>query len=342
MAAQDRYLFLFLKAAPCSCRCMHCDFAASGGSATLPSERVVEFVQPFIEARREGAVPYRKLSVLVGDAPLNHPDLAMCVEYLKRNGIEGWRSLSANGISSRRLDEWRPFLESVRSAGTEFLEFTLYGRADTHDWFARRSGDHDHLHSLARAWRDLGGKAIWFVLVHKKNLHDTRDIQSEIQDTYGDRCAPFAAAYLGNAAKHEDLRLDEADLDSLDEMTKDALGDLRPERQWAEELASSEDNPYPATPPVIRVAVEADGTARIPYTPAPGGHNGVEIGKLPLAEPGAFIDNWLRAYEAWRGGYPSLRTLSQSYGDRSETKLYDLSSIKAKWCSKHDLATEVR
>ncbi|MBN1918193.1 MAG: hypothetical protein JW889_09805 [Verrucomicrobia bacterium] len=51
MNAQNRWLFPPLRAVPCSYRCRHCDFAPAGSFEPVPMARLLEFVQPLVEAR---------------------------------------------------------------------------------------------------------------------------------------------------------------------------------------------------------------------------------------------------------------------------------------------------
>ncbi len=336
MTSPDRWLFLFLKSAPCACRCKHCDFVVSA-FPSLPFKRTVEFVQPFIEGRDNNTALYRNMAVLFGDAPLNYPNLSDGISYLKQHHIEGWRSIPANGFRIRRPEEWQPFLKMVRQAGTEILEFTLYGQRNIHDWFAGRQGDFDAIHALAHNWCKLDGKTMWSVVAHKNNLSEIASIRAEILAAYGETCHVSLWSYLGHGVTIEDLRLEVTDLDQLDETVQADLQSFKPECEWVTELQTLAEAPYPQDPRVIRVVVDNVGKGSIPYTPPTEGHQGMTIGQLPFESINAFFESWTRQYALWREAYPSLGPLCQHFGQVSGTRLYDLASIRAKWCHLYDL-----
>jgi len=138
-------------------------------------------VEPFVHLRDAHRAPYGNLAVFLGDCPLNYHALAGGVRYLRERNIEGWYSIPVNGFRLRPVEQWRPYLEGIRAAGAEILEFTLYGRHDTHDWFARRPRDYAAIGELARLWRqEMGGRTSWSVFVHKANLHELDELHAEI------------------------------------------------------------------------------------------------------------------------------------------------------------------
>lgn len=331
MNSDDRWLFLFLKSTPCSCRCKHCDFAVSDAFASAKFAAGIQYVQPFVIARDTSTVPYNKMAVLFGDAPLNYSNLCDALAYLKQHEIEGWLSIPANGFRFQSDDKWLPLLETIRRAGTQILEFTLYGKKETHDWFAGRKGDYAAIHSLAHLWHELGGKTSWSIFVHKNNLTELTEIRSEILQTYGEPCMATLWAYLGHGTNLEHLRLERDDLNRVDQTVQADLESLKSESEWVAHLNTSEEPAFPADPCVMHVVVDGEGNTAIPYTRSAKGHRGIVIGRLPQSIS-SFIQTWKREYQAWRNVYPPVRELCRVYGNPAGTKMYDRKSVVRKWC----------
>ncbi|MFC2172285.1 hypothetical protein ACFLU6_06595 [Acidobacteriota bacterium] len=337
MGNDDRWLFFFMQGAPCACRCKHCDFAVSASCKPVPISRLVEFTEPFIEARDKGEAVYKNLGIHLGDCALNHPELSSWVGFLKQHHIEGWLTQPANGIHTRGSKAWRPFLESLRSAGTEMLEFTLYGKEEIHDWFAGRKGGYAAIGTLADLWREMEGQIYWSVVVHKKNISQLGEIRSEILDIHGVECALTLWSYLGHGTAIEDLRIEASDVQQAESYVQEALESFRQESEWTEQLACLEETPFPLSPIVIHVAIDPTGKARIPYMPVSAGHEGIEFAALPVQSVSKFMSRWDNKYTNRINRYPLVHDLCRSYGDKGSTKLHDRQSVIRKWCSQRDL-----
>ncbi len=336
MRDDGRTLFLFPQAAPCSYRCKHCDFAASASFDAVPLNRLIEMVRPFVEARDRRDAPYKNLAVHLGDCPLNHPELSGWVAFLRQHNIEGWYSIAADGFRAPQFWDWRPYLEALRQARTEFLEFTLYGKGRTHDAFAARKGSYTAIRAVADLWREVGGKTIWFVFAHKDNLAELDEIRAEIAEAYQTDCAVHLWSYLGRGASIEELRLEAEDLRRASQSIQEQLAAFLPECEWVEQFRTGEEPPFPPNPAVIRATIDPAGRARIPYTPGPRGHQGVACGEMPVASVAEFIAAWHREYDSWRTHYPMVGQLCQKYGDAHGERLYDAQSVVLKWCDAYD------
>jgi hypothetical protein len=339
---KEQAVFLFIKAAPCACRCRHCCFAAISAVAPLSLEQTLTLVQPFISARDTSDGIFRDLAVLLSDAPLNYPSLPDCNLFFRRNNIEGWYSIPANGFRYRQVSEWQPYLEALRESGTQRLEFTLYGQEDSHDQFSQRRGDFQAIRFLAHLWGELGGKTSWGVFIHKKNLSEIDGLRSHVMDTYQENCFVAVWSYLGRGAMLEDMRPEYDDIARLSEDIQQDLHALRSEREWVHHFLGSEASPYEPVPRVIHIVTGADGIARIPYRPVFQGHDGALIGELPSHSVGDVLELWHKKHDAWRAMFPSLGSLCEAYGNAEGTRVYGESSIKAKWCHLHLLSSVQR
>ena len=97
-------------------------------------DAIVSAIQPFVAFRQKNrCAPYQNLAAYVGDCALNCQDFPKLVHFLKTHRIEGWHSVASDGFPKRNRQEWLPYLKELKRAGTEILEFSLYGRWDTHD-----------------------------------------------------------------------------------------------------------------------------------------------------------------------------------------------------------------
>lgn len=333
MDPKTRWLFLFLQAAPCAYHCKHCDFDATANFQLTPIERLKAFTQPFIEARDAGNAYYAHLAAHLGDCGLNHPDLSVWVTYLKQYDIEGWQSLPADGIRSRPSEQWRPYLDALHQAGTKYLEFSLYGLAETHDGFAGSPGSYASLFALADLWQQIGGQTSWFAFLHKHNLGEIAALEEQIAAQYATEMNLTTWNYQGRAVNIEDLRLERADLAQLSPGIQTRLEHLKTEHEWCELLEDDESLPFPSEPQVIRLAVDPAGIARIPYTNASAGLDGPICGQLPPSSLSSFLDGWKELHQAWSEAYPPTWMICQTFSDRSSERLYDQSSILRKWAS---------
>ena len=303
-------------------------------------ENSIRYIHPFVIARGTSTVTYDRVSVLFGDAPLNHDNFPDAITYLKQNDIEGWSNIPANGFRFQSLENWRAFLERARNSGVRILEFTLYGKAEAHDWFAVRKDDYRAIHALARLWHQLGGDTYWRVFVHKKNFVELSEIRSEILNQYGKPCIATHWSYLGHGARIDDLRFEVDDLNRVDDDTRTQLKDFKPESDWVTRFATSVEQPFPTDPGILHVVVDREGNATLPYTLALKGHAGLELGNIEQP-PGDFIRMWESRYHTWGNSYPPVGELCRKYGDPAGKRLYDAKSIIRKWCHAFEITTKI-
>lgn len=341
MENNGRWLFLFIRAVPCTHFCKHCLFAPSKRFKVMSYENIVEVIRPFIDLSQSGQAPYQHIAVHVGDCALNHDDLPALVYFLRAHNIEGWQSVPADGFQKRTHQGWLSYLRALKQAGTEILEFSLYGEQDTHDWFAGVKGSYEAIHSLAEVWHEVGGTTLWGVFVHKRNLTEVPDLCLKLREKYQAECSVDTWTFLGWGARIENLRIEKQDVERLDVSLANDLSSLKTEREWMYELCESDALPFEQTPRVIRLAIDASGQVRIPYTTAESGLDGIPCGNVFSISAAEVIEQWQRAYQAWLGVYPAIGYLCQRYGDKSNEKLYDKQSVVRKWCAAFE-ATQKR
>jgi hypothetical protein len=255
---------------------------------------------------------------------------------MREHDIEGWYSIPADGFRHQHMDKWRTDLEKIRESGTEILEFTLYGLDATHDSFVGVKGSYAAIHNLAKLWQELGGQTMWGVVAHQQNIGELEQVKTYVLNEYQQECPAWLWGYIGHGAQIEDLRLEEADLESFSPAVREELGGLKSERGWIERLRDDPEPPFPAQPRIVHAAVDEDGSVRIPYTPPAAGHNGMLCAQFPTASVLQFYVNWTRAYLAWQGKFPALKHLSRKYGEVTCSRLYDKTSVIRKWCSRFE------
>ena len=331
MDHKDRWVFLFIQVVPCSYRCKHCFFAPSKKYKAISYERIIDMLQPFVDFRGSKKSPYGNIAVHLGDCALNHLNLPELVAYMKPLNIDGWLSIASNGFRRRTVEQWQAYLAALREAGTEYLEFTLYGRQATHDWFAGRQGSHTAIHSLAKMWRETGGKSAWSLVVHKHNLAELGQIRDEIGENYQAECPVWLWSYAGWGAGANELRIEQKDLEQLDLAIQAELSHVKTEAGWAEELSGADDPAFSNDPQVMRIVVDSSRQVKIPYTKVSGGHDGLSCDCLATDAVEDIMIKWQKAYEAWQASYPSIGQLCQKYSDEKSEKLYDKGSVIRKW-----------
>jgi MoaA/NifB/PqqE/SkfB family radical SAM enzyme len=225
MADAPEWLLVFVRVSACACRCRHCDFDAPGTDVAIPVEGMIELLTPHVEAQAG------RLAVVFRDAPLADPDLPRRIRWLRERDVEGWLSIPANGFPHRPADEWRAFLREIRAAGTEYLEFTLYGLAGTHDRFAGRPGDFDALLDTGRLWRNLGGRNLFAIVPHAENLEEIEALRSLVNEEFGEPCRPAPFTDQGRGAEIAHLRSDAAEVAKLFELDSLPTAQVPPVRR---------------------------------------------------------------------------------------------------------------
>lgn len=290
----------------------------------------ISFTQPFLLTEKENA-PFKNLAVHVGDCGLNHKNLPEYLTYLRQNNIEGWYSIPADGFRLQKPEKWQPYLEKLREAGTEILEFTLYGKDSTHDSFAGFRGSYLAIFSLADLWIQLGGKTEWGLVLHKNNLTEVSDVRAEISARFGSACPASLWDYLGWGTASENLRIDREDLLRLDTSVHTELSPLKTEQEWIELLCEVKEAPFSANPQVMHLAIDSTGTVKLPYTKTINGHNGPVCGQLPFTTVQEIMEKQQQIYQSWQVSYPYVGELCQNFGDTENPRLYNLRSIIRKW-----------
>ena len=298
---------------------------------------VIKAIQPFSSLLEDRGVQpssyYQSMAVYIGDCALNFDDFPKVVLFLKTHHIEGWRSVAVNGFHKRPDREWKWYLQALREAGTEMLEFSLYGLPKTHDWFAGYPGSYEDIQKVAELWYEIGGEVLWSIFVHKQNLKEIAELRRELQTKYSAEGEVVVWDYLGWGAYSEALRIEAGDLQALGEMSKRFLGDLKTEGEWIEELKQEETRPFRLKPGVIQLAVEKSGDVKMPYTTVGSGLEGEVIGNVFREPVGEVLSRWEKHYAAWAGSYPSVGELCRKYGDENNQRLYNKRSVVRKWCA---------
>ncbi|MGC9366021.1 MAG: hypothetical protein ACP5FK_03145 [bacterium] len=330
----NRWLFLFIQGVPCVYRCKHCDFAPVSGFKTLDINKIIEIIDELISGTNKKNYNFKNYSVHLGDCALNHPDLPYWISYLKDRNIEGWLSIAMDGFVHKPVQQWQPVLISILERGTEYFEFTLYGEGKTHDWFAGKERSYESILALADLWQSLGGKTIWNLFVHKKNLQQSRKVQTEISDRFKTSIQLAIWSFVGFGEEIEELRLDQNDLKNFDQLEFENLLSSKPEYEWIDELKESDETLYPHQPNIVRIVVDSSLNVRMPYTRPGLGHQGIVISKYGSESGEMIIDKWFQEYQRIYSSYPNIKTLIEKCGDLKSSKLHSKSSIISKWMSK--------
>lgn len=332
------WLFLFIQAVPCTYACKHCLFAPDKQFKAMAYEEIVQVIEPFVALLKSKDTPYDQVATHVGDCALNHKDCAKVANYLRENDIEGWQSLPADGFARLNHKAWLARLTSLHDAGTAYLEFTLYGRQEVHDWFAGYAGSFQEIHMLAEMWRGLGGKTVWTIFAHKHNLTDLAPLRKAINETFSTGYSIRTWSFSGGGAQIEDLRIEQSDFDLLDQPIQEELSNCLTASEWVERLGDVHDPPFAEHPRIVRLAVNHMGAVKIPYTSASGGHDGIDCGDLLKQSGAGILYQWKQNYSIWQSSYPTIASLCQAYSDPINQKRYNRRSIVRKWSwflSKH-------
>ena len=312
-------------------------FAPSKRFKAMPYDTVVKVIEPFANLSRQEGAPFQNLAVYVGDCALNLDDFPQIAKYLKENKVEGWQSVAADGFRRRSLEDWTSYLQALRQAGTEILEFSLYGKQAIHDWFAGFPGSYASLHRVAKLWQAIGGQVLWSIFVHKRNVKDISDLQNILEEQYGTRGEVAVWEYVGWGAHSDHLRIDQEDLKALDAASQKALAHLKTEKEWVEVLAQKDEPPFEAEPRVIHVSVDRSGEARIPYTTVTQGLDGARAGNIFIERPERILERWESFYKKWANSCPTIADLCHKYGDEDNRRLYSQRSVIRKWCAKWEV-----
>ena len=343
MTSVNRWLLLFLRAIPCSYACKHCLFAPQKRFKAMVHVEVMEAIQAFSSLLEGKATApyYQNMAVYVGDCALNFDGFPQVVSFLKTHHIEGWQSVAANGFHRRPYQEWKAYLQALREAGTEVLEFSLYGLPETHDWFAGYPGSYEDIQKVAALWYEIGGEVLWSIFVHKRNLNEVSTLRRELQTRYGAEGEVVVWDYLGWGAYSEALRIEATDLQVLDEASKKLLRGLKTEGEWIAALQREDALPFGLSPGVIQLVVEKSGDVKMPYTTVSSGLEGEVIGNVFREPVDEVLNRWEKRYAAWAASYPSVGELCRRYGDESNKRLYNKRSIVRKWSAAFEAQSRV-
>lgn len=300
----------------CCCRCRHCSLSSGGPISAVPFERAKALAIRFVHWREEEQAQDFTVDLLAShrvDSPLEKD----CLRFAKAYG--GFSPfLPLNGSQFRAQDEWRALLTDLREEGATHITTTFFGLPETHDRWAGRQGDFDHLLSLARASSQCGMPHSQLIFLSRDSIPELPSLL-EALDALPNREERHIGLwdYRGRGKALESQRVTSADVQALPARVRDQVhlgshGGLRPESEWLERIAAGDFKRRSRRYFVIAVWPET-------------------IDSMEATDCGAILQQMRQADDAFLGAIPSMRRLAHLYGRPEEQRLYTLRDMEWKW-----------
>jgi MoaA/NifB/PqqE/SkfB family radical SAM enzyme len=320
-----------LLATGCACSCRHC-YASARHKLEAPidaarASEILDLLSPLF-GRAE-----KRLVDIYYDL-FDHPDVPGMVELLHERGLYGYFvGLATHGGGIARSPENRAFLADMKEMGTEFVQFTLHGMEETHDWFVRRKGAFRDLLAAAHAVQDAGLDLQLLAFANKRNIDELPGLSGLLRDE-GLFTLPdvpfhvFTHAPNGYASDVEHLLPDYDDALKLKQsLTRGVLPTYRPEREWRQLALEGEHAHFGRKyRNAIYFAIDGNLNVTADFGAKP-------LGNLRADDLPAIVRNMRRHEESmpeaavWReierdGTSPELVRLAEQWGDPTGKTLY--------------------
>lgn len=205
---------------PCRAHCRYCLLSSNGVITGIDYERGKQLAERLIRETREWRNDFRCFYYIGYCMDSEH-----LMDYIRFSQIhEGpsARFLQMNGFSPRTYEETLGMMKSLRHAGIELIDITLYGTEEYHDRFAGRVGDFDYLIRILNTAEECGLKVHISCPIHKENLTQAEALLRLLGD-YRD-LSFFLPHGKGRGCTLNHLRLDISDYATLSSKVKERLG----------------------------------------------------------------------------------------------------------------------
>ncbi|MBR6425879.1 MAG: hypothetical protein IKS29_07995 [Oscillospiraceae bacterium] len=221
---------------PCACRCRYCLLSWDGMCVGADYERSEAYARRFYAWLRENR-PDLKFSFSFGYS-MEHPKLFEALPFLQETDSPTGRFLQCDGMAFREGAELTDFLQALRAAGVESLNFTFYGLEAYHDRFAARPGDFAHMLKMLAEAKKLGFSVSAGIPLNKENASQAEALAA-LLTSKGAEVRLIVPHGEGRGRFLEPIRFSLAEYEQLSPALREQLNRsvYRPEGEWVRERA---------------------------------------------------------------------------------------------------------
>ena len=218
-------LHMHVEVMGCPTICQHC-WAVGRPYQAMPLEEidwVLREVRRFCDAHSLGVDGYPMHEFAA------HPQAAQVMKLFHDLWGVVEEPIPTTGVPLATRDDWREFLETLRSLGTSKLWFAFHGADEIHDRAVVREGAYrESLHAIELA-REAGMRAGCNLFLTTENIHQFDQMVAELRHAGVQEIAPEIYSFLPNVRGHhsEPLRPEWQDVEpiveKLDSISETAL-----------------------------------------------------------------------------------------------------------------------
>ena len=293
----------------CHCKCKHC-LLCSGDEIIkqVPFEKLKQLALKF-EGFKE---KYKIDSILAVYNCSEYPELSEEIKVNEKISFHsGYQNL--NGTKIREGAELKEWVSYLKDCGLKNANLSWFGENAFHDEFANRKGYFDYLINLAKELKLAGIPWNNTVFLLKSSIGQLEQLTGRLK-VFGENIHYALLDYRGNGKNMLDEFLTEKEKDILPRFifNINLFNRNRPEYEWIEMVANNE---YPKFSKLMLFLVATpDNIDRY-----------IQMTVEDILDMFHDIDYKLQS------SIPSIKFLSETYGNKESTMLFDFRSILWKW-----------
>ena len=203
---------------PCYNHCKYCLLSWDGECFGIDYKRSVKYARKFYEWLK---VEHEDVDfVYYFGYSMEHPHLLEAVKFMKETNSPGGEFLQFNGIKMRNKKELKVFLQGIKDAGIELINFTFYGTREYHDIFAGRRGDFELMMNSLEIAQELGMGVEVGIPVLKDNINQLEELVCDFSEK---NVSPFLFTPHsgGRGIKLLDQKITVKDYEGLSDVVKE-------------------------------------------------------------------------------------------------------------------------
>lgn len=296
-------------ASRCHCKCKYC-LLCSGDEKIkeVPFEKLKQLALKFRGFKEKYEI---NASLCVYNCS-EYPELAEAMKVDKEIAFtSGYQNL--NGTKIRKGAELKEWVNYLKSCGVKTANITWFGESETHDKFVNRKGYFEYLIDLVNALKSSGIPFNNMVVLYKSSMGQLEQLIDRL-NAFGENIYYSLIAYRGNGKNVLDEFLVEEDKTMLPQFVFNTnLFDInRPEYEWIK-MIEKDEQPKLSRRMMFLVATPDNIDSYMQMT--------IED----------ILDMFHDMDFRLQSSIPSIKFLSETYGNRDGTMLSDFRSILWKW-----------